>query len=900
LRGEWEQLYSVPGLLDDRVRVQAVITDDRVRLDATRLVKLGEFKKAVERLKKSMPAPPTEETVQVLRRLHPEPNPDIIDPTADEPTPPPIELLRESFEEVMRNLPRASSPGPSQLRWEHLSTMYTSGAGDLLFAFCSQLVAGDLPLEARPWFGGARLVAMLKDVDEDGRPIPTASGGGVRPIAMGEVLRKLVGKVVCKQRGPAFSAHFCPDTLSMGETSALQQVGVAVPGGADRMIHSTRAYLEGHPDWACASIDCTNAFNALSREAMKAAVRARFPELVAFTKLCYDQPPPLFFRMDRGHCELRSREGTQQGDPLGCLYMALPLHEVLTDLHRDHPGVVIIAYVDDIVILGPPELVRLAYLDLVEMLRTRLGLVSQPRKCSVYSPEGDVSAFPSSMAGADGSRQGVVVLGVPIGSDEFVLQTVGRRMRELGLVVPLLRILRDPQMQYLLLRCCAHPRVSHLLRGVPPDLARPGAVQYDATILEGLQDLLPGAPLSERAMRVVGLPIRMGGLGLTSAVRVSPAAYLGSWAQVMAPMAASSVHLQGIVDMAERLPSVRALHAAYTDHVGPAVALLRERAVAGARLPPHVPSAESILSPQQFAAAPNPKAQKAYAAVLLSREWCNVADGIEDDAGRTWFMSITHNSLGGQFLMAVPKSALFTLPPAIFQTAVRFRLREAQPVALPVTRCSCGHALDEAATHYIHCRGAPGVGGGNFFTSIHDAMLREVANMLRTVYPRGQVVSEDYVGAMSYSPLHRPDVTILDAGGFGVHTLVELTVFRATAAANVRSSTRMGPGGRLVHGTIGAALAARQETRRAGYGDLGQHRLLVFALDEYGMMSRDALTLLRECITVREDRLDVEGRHSTWACRTFSSFWKQRLSVTLARRLACVILLRAQGDYRRM
>ena len=43
-------------------------------------------------------------------------------------------------------------------------------------------------------------------------------------------------------------------------------------------------------------------------------------------------------------------------------------------------------------------------------------------------------------------------------------------------------------------------------------------------------------------------------------------------------------------------------------------------------------------------------------------------------------MSLTHDSLGGQFLMAVPKSdlfTLFTLPPAIFQTAVRFRLREA-------------------------------------------------------------------------------------------------------------------------------------------------------------------------------------------------------------------------------
>ena len=46
---------------------------------------------------------------------------------------------------------------------------------------------------------------------------------------MGEVLRKLVGKVVCKQREPAFSAHFCPNTLREGETTALQQVGVAIP-----------------------------------------------------------------------------------------------------------------------------------------------------------------------------------------------------------------------------------------------------------------------------------------------------------------------------------------------------------------------------------------------------------------------------------------------------------------------------------------------------------------------------------------------------------------------------------------------------------------------------------------------------------------------------------------------
>jgi hypothetical protein len=36
-------------------------------------------------------------------------------------------------------------------------------------------------------------------------------------------------------------------------------------------------------------------------------------------------------------------------------------------------------------------------------------------------PDGDVSASPQTMAGADSSLQGVVV---PIGSDEFVQQTV--------------------------------------------------------------------------------------------------------------------------------------------------------------------------------------------------------------------------------------------------------------------------------------------------------------------------------------------------------------------------------------------------------------------------------------------------------------------------------------------
>ena len=83
-----------------------------------------------------------------------------------------------------------------------------------------------------------------------------------------------------------------------------------------------------------------------------------------------------------------------------------------------------------------------------------------------------------------------------------------------------------------------------------------------------------------------------------------------------------------------------------------------------------------------------------------------------------------------------------------------------------------------------------------------------------------------------------------------------------------------------------------------GYGNVAPHRLVVFAIDEYGMLSPDARWLLQQCVTMREDRLDVEGRLSTWSCRTFSSFWRQRLSVTLARRRSTIVLTRAQRDYR--
>eukprot|EP00959_Pyramimonas_sp_CCMP1952_P252430 5274152-Pyramimonas_sp.AAC.1 len=80
-------------------------------------------------------------------------------------------------------------------------------------------------------------------------------------------------------------------------------------------------------------------------------------------------------------------------------YLSLPLHEVLCDLHREHPDVVITAYVDNVFLVRPPAVVLPAYRDLVGQMRARLGFDSRARKCAMYSPTRDASMFPADMPG---------------------------------------------------------------------------------------------------------------------------------------------------------------------------------------------------------------------------------------------------------------------------------------------------------------------------------------------------------------------------------------------------------------------------------------------------------------------------------------------------------------------
>jgi hypothetical protein len=81
--------------------------------------------------------------------------------------------------------------------------------------------------------------------------------GGARPIAIGEVIARVVGRASCVQLRAPLNDYFEPN-----------QFGVMAKGGAEQIVHTITAHLARNPGHALVSLDARNAFNSVNRGAM--------------------------------------------------------------------------------------------------------------------------------------------------------------------------------------------------------------------------------------------------------------------------------------------------------------------------------------------------------------------------------------------------------------------------------------------------------------------------------------------------------------------------------------------------------------------------------------------------------------------------------------------------------
>ncbi len=429
---------------------------------------------------------------------HPRPGLDsILPPLPSSPTS--FTITSSVVQQAIASFPNGTGPGPSGFRASHLkeaiicpSPVVRLALLNSITSFVNFLCQGVIPSEITPHLCGALLLATKK------------KSGGLRPIAVGEVLRRLVSK--CVARSVRLSA--------VNYLSPLQ-LGVGIPNGAEALVHAIRNVLldDSIPSDKkyVLQLDLSNAFNNVSRLCMFDSIRKHLPLISGWMELCYRSSPYLHF----GENIILSQCGVQQGDPLGPLGFSMALHPILQEIRDKVPGLIVNSwYLDDGVLCGSIDDL-LSALHIVESNGPPCGLHLNRAKSLLFHSSSEAPPtgldFPLDVPVAHDS---FTLLGAPIGPPSFCNQFVLDNVQKIFEFAPLLPSLHDSQMAITLLRSCwSFSRMSYLLRTIPPSFILEASSMFDSRLREVFEDVI-GCPVPSWSWLKATLPCSMGGLNL--------------------------------------------------------------------------------------------------------------------------------------------------------------------------------------------------------------------------------------------------------------------------------------------------------------------------------------------------------------------------------------------------
>lgn len=451
-------------------------------------------------------APSNEETLSALKQKHPSPSRPLDLPPPPDSSFPIVSVSPEDVSAALSSFYTGSASGLDGLRPDHLKELTSPSAGDngpklldSLTRLCNFLLKGLLNMEVCPFLYGGWLCALSK------------KDGGVRPIAIGNTLRRLVAKLGCKAVRGAMSTYLQP-----------HQVGFGTHLGCEAAIHATRLFAtQDDTGEILIKIDLKNAFNAVERDVILSEVREHIPELYPFLLQVYAHPSNLYY----DNTLISSQVGAQQGDPLGPLLFSLAIQKTISSLEAP----LNIWYLDDGTIGGRPDVVGRDIAKLISALKG-MGLEVNTSKCEYYEcdPAADapihLSALIPGIRTLD--KSSLTLLGAPIFA-EAVSQILTSKTKALAALKCHLVQLPAHVSLCLLRSCFAMPKMTYLLRTAPTWMFPAEVLNYDNTVRQLLEGIL-NIGLNDTQWCQAGLPIRHGGLGVRRLQDIGPCAYLAS------------------------------------------------------------------------------------------------------------------------------------------------------------------------------------------------------------------------------------------------------------------------------------------------------------------------------------------------------------------------------------
>ena len=508
LQGEFQQLFEEGSAIQNNLKsIRKPRTIAEISKEFLKQMQKGNINGALKILTNNMQngiLPINDETLRLLRQKHPESK----DPptnallTDDQKHVHPIRF--ESIDEDMVRraaLKTKGGAGPSGMDangWCRIltSNCYGSSSSDLC-----KTIAAVIRRLCTEEVNSRSIEALLAS-----RLIPLDKNPGLRPIGVGEIIRRIAGKVVTMAlREELISSVGCLQTCAGQE------------GGCEPIIHAMRSKFAEEETEAVLLVDASNAFNAINRKAFLHNVGIVCPPLATFIRNCYAERLRLFVV---GGVEISSNEGTTQGDPVAMAIYAiaiLPLILLLVEasVAKDHTTISA-GFADDLTAAGKINELLFWWKQLC-WIGPDFGYFPEATKSWLIVKERYLSTakeiFKDSKVNitAEGKRH----LGATIGSDAFKDNFVGEKINELTEQLKLLSKIAqiEPQAAYTCFTSGFRHKLTYIMRTIPN--IEDQLLNLDFVIdNEFIPAITNGVRCSSIERQLLSLPAKMGGLGI--------------------------------------------------------------------------------------------------------------------------------------------------------------------------------------------------------------------------------------------------------------------------------------------------------------------------------------------------------------------------------------------------
>lgn len=525
-KGDIEELLKECNTIQSRIKISAPQkTTEATSKRFAALMKQGKINAAVKLLTSSMEGGILNldtETMTLLQSKHPEPTPCTEEAIYDQQAPDVHPVVYENINaDSVRKaaLNTHGGAGPSGVDadgWRHMLVSRN-------FGLASEELRAELAHAIR-----LLCIEKVDHVTMDNytssniesflacRLIPLDKCPGLRPIGVGEVLRRIAGKVVM---------GVVKDDIQASAGSI--QVCAGQAGGCEAAIHGMRTVFEDEETDAILLIDAANAFNSINREAMLKNISRICPIAFVYAYNCYSVHARLFVL---GGTELKSKEGTTQGDPTSMALYALGSLPLIWFLAEHEKEVNQVAYADDLSGGGKVTKLRKWFDGIVDK-GPLFGYHAEPTKSWLIVKESKLDEAQAAFEGTGvnitihGKKHLGAVIGNPDYKSDFVSKLVEKWVLQIETLSDIAKF--EPHAAYTAFTSCIRHRYTFYLRTIP-DIAELLQPLEDAISHRLIPSLTEGRHVTSDERTLLSLPPRLGGMGIIAPTQVCQQEFLFS------------------------------------------------------------------------------------------------------------------------------------------------------------------------------------------------------------------------------------------------------------------------------------------------------------------------------------------------------------------------------------